>query len=283
MPKDLGALRKQLIQKAKKEVAIAYGEREIHAIKAVNVIDDLDTVFNLLSEHVREWYGTHFPELDNLAHDPFAYLKLVHAFGNRKNYSEEKTMEIIQDKELAKRIFDYSKKSMGAEIEDKRLDEIKLLALNALNLKEERTFLEKFLDSETKAIAPNFTVLAGSIITGRILSEAGSLKRLATMPASTIQVLGAEKALFRHLKNRKKVRGPKYGFLFAHALVRQLPLKKKGRMARTIAGKLAIAAKADYFSKRDISVELQKELQSRFEELKKETDFKPAPVQTKKA
>ncbi len=262
-------MRKKLIQKAKKEIAIAYGEKEIHAIKSVSVCEDIDTVFNLLSEHVREWYGTHFPELDNLTNDPFTYLKLAHSLGNRKNYSEKAVSEIVAEKDAAKKIAEAARKSMGAEIEDKRLDEIKLLALNALNLKEERVFLEKFVESETKAIAQNFSEIAGSMITAKFLKQAGSLKALALMPSSTIQLLGAEKALFRHLKNKKKIRGPKYGFLYAHALVRQLPPKKKGRMARALAGKLCIAAKADYFSKRNIAAELQKELSARFEELKK--------------
>lgn len=262
-------MRKKLIQKAKKEIAIAYGEREIHAIKAVSVSDDIDTVFNLLSEHVREWYGTHFPELDNLTKEPSAYLKLVHALGNRKNFAENKVAEIVTEKDIAKKIAETAHKSMGAELEDKRLDEIKLLALNALNLKEEKIFLEKFIESETKAIAPNFTEIASPVLAARFLKQAGSLKSLALMPASTIQVLGAEKALFRHLKNKKKNKGPKYGILYAHALVRQLLPKKKGKMARAIAGKLCIAAKADFFSKKNIAAELQKELQARFDELKK--------------
>jgi nucleolar protein 56 len=267
--KDFEQMRKKLIQKAKKEIAIAYGDKEIHAVKAVSVCEDIDTVFNLLSEHVREWYGTHFPELDNLTKEPFTYLKLVHALGNRKNFSEKSVGEIVEDKGEAKKIIEAARKSMGAEIENKRLDEIKLLALNALNLKEERIFLEKFLETETKAIAPNFSEIAGSMITAKFLKQAGSLKALALMPSSTIQLLGAEKALFRHLKSKKKIRGPKYGFLYAHALVRQLPLKKKGRMARAIAGKLCIAAKADFFTKRNIAAELQKELNARFEGLKK--------------
>ncbi len=269
--KDLQAMRKQLIKKAKEEVSQAFGEKEIHAIKAVNVSDDLDAAFNLLSEQTREWYGTHFPELDNLTKDSFTYLKLVHALGNRKNFVESKVAETVEDKAIAKEIAETAHNSMGAEIEDKRLDEIKLLALNALNLKEERLFLEKFIESETMAIAPNFAELAGSMLAARFLSHAGSLKALALMPASTIQVLGAEKALFRHLKSKKKIRGPKHGILFAHALVRQLPPKKKGKMARTIAGKLSIAAKADFFGKgkTNIAAQLQKELLARFEELKK--------------
>jgi nucleolar protein 56 len=193
----------------------------------------------------------------------------VHALGNRKNFSEKAVSEIVSEKDAAKKIAEAARGSMGAEIEDKRLDEIKLLALNALNLKEEKIFLEKFLENETKSIAPNFSELAGSLLAAKFLKQAGSLKALALMPASTIQVLGAEKALFRHLKNKKKVKGPKYGILYAHALVRQLAPKKKGKMARAIAGKLCIAAKADYFSKRNIAAELQKELQARFEELKK--------------
>jgi nucleolar protein 56 len=264
---NIDLLRRKLISKAKEEVAVAYSEKDIHVIKAINVLDDLDSMFNLLSEHCREWYGTHFPELDKTLRDSEAFVKLVYFLGDRKNFSEDKIKEQFANEEAAKEIAEKASKSMGSAIEAKRLDELKLLALNALNLREERKSVEKFVEQEIAALAPNLSKVAGSLLAARLLAKAGSLQRLAEMPSSTMQLVGAEKALFRYLKNKRKGRGPKHGLVFAHPLVKQAGRKNAGKMARTLAGKLSIAAKADYFSKQDISGQLLKSLEARARQL----------------
>ena len=177
-------------------------------------------------------------------------------------------MEEQAENAMAKAIVDAAKKSMGSPIEDKVLKEVQLLALNALNIKEERIVLEKFIESEMQDIAPNFSKIAGPMLAARMLEEAGSIKKLALMPSSTIQMLGAEKALFRHLKNHS-VKPPKHGLIFMHSLIQKAGRDNRGKMARALAGKLSIAVRADYFDKRDISKGLQESLDKRFAQLKK--------------
>ncbi|MBN1941360.1 MAG: hypothetical protein JW772_04225, partial [Candidatus Diapherotrites archaeon] len=228
---------------------------------------DLDNVNNLLAEHAKEWHGMHFPELEKIVRDNALYLKLVYFLGERKNFEKKKLKEFIEDSTQLEIVEKKAKESMGSDIDALALAEIKLLALNALNLIEERKALEAFIEKEMNSLAKNFSAVAGAVLGAKLLAEAGNLKNLALMPSSTIQLLGAKKALFRHLKNRK-ARSPKYGFLYTHALVKTLPGPLKGKMARTISGKLCIAAKADYFGKGDISKNLLQQLEARAKALK---------------
>ncbi len=258
MQGKIDLLRKRLIHKAKERVAEKFTGRDQHVIKAVGVLGDLDNVFNLLFEQVREWYGMHFPELERMCNENTVYLKLVYHLGDRKNFEYEKICEQYENKLAAKQIEEKAKQSLGSPIEDEDLAEVKLLAANALNLKEERVFLEKYLDKAMKRVCPNLLAIAGPVVGAKLLAKAGSLKRMAFLPGSAIQVLGAEKALFAHL--REGTSSPKYGFLFQHPLVRGVAKSKKGKMARTLGAKIALASKKDYFGKKED--ESQKDLQS---------------------
>ncbi len=265
----LEELRKKLVSQTRRQVSIEYGEKELGIIRATNALDDLDAAFNLLFEHSREWYHAYFPELERTVADSELFLKLVYEIGGKKDFSEKKLESLVTDSELRGKIEKAVESSVGAVEDKKSLDEIQLLALNALNLKQERKALESLVEGEMKKQAPNFSELAGALLGARMLAKAGSFQRLAEMPSSTIQILGAEKALFRHLKAKRKERPPKYGFLFAHSLVKQLHPSHKGKMARFLAGKLSIAVKTDVFGKENISSKLQKQVQQRFEELQK--------------
>ncbi|MEW6294991.1 MAG: NOP5/NOP56 family protein [Candidatus Diapherotrites archaeon] len=240
-------LRKRLIAKAKKRVAEAFTGRDYHAIKAVNLLEDLDNAFNLFAEQAREWFGVHFPELNRMVQDNEAFLKLI-ALGERKNFTQKKVMELYKNEIKAKEIEAKARNSMGAELEKEDLRQIQLLAQNALELKKEREEIAKYIEKLMKELSPNFSGLATPIIAARLLAKAGSLKQLALMPSSTIQLLGAEKALFRHLK--QKAKPPKYGLIFAHPSVREAKKELKGKIARKLSGKLSIAAKKDFFSKK---------------------------------
>jgi len=263
---EIEQLRKALIHKAREQVKEHYGEMEVHVIRAVNVLRDLDAAFNLLAEHVIEWYGAHFPELNQHVKDNGKYLQLVSDLGERKNFTTEKVSPIFKEK--AGEIAEAAKKSMGSEISGETLGEIRKLAKNALELHKQREILEAFIQKEMEKIAPNFTVLAGAVVGARLLSSSGSLKGLAMQPASTMQLLGAEKALFRHLRNRR-MKGPKHGFIFQHPLLRQANIRNRGKIARSLAAKLCIAARADFFgSKKEIGAELEKELEERAKSLK---------------
>lgn len=272
----LEELRKKLVSQTRQQVSIEYGEKELSIIRATNALDDLDAAFNLLFEHSREWYHSYFPELERIVADPELFLRLVYEIGSKKGFSGKKFEELVTDSELRSKIEKNVQSSVGAVEEEKSLAEIQLLALNALNLKQERKALETLVEGEMKKQATNFSELAGALLGARMLAKAGSFQRLAEMPSSTIQLLGAEKALFRHLKAQRKERPPKYGFLFAHSLVKQLHPSHKGKMARFLAGKLSIAVKTDVFGKEKIAEKLQLQAQQRFEQLKK-MPAKPKP------
>jgi nucleolar protein 56 len=262
-------LRKKLIKKTREQVEEKYSGEEEHIIRAVNALQDLDEIFNLISEHCGEWYASHFPELGRALQNPEVFLKLVYFIGEKEKFSEKELAEIIKEKETQKIILEKAKNSMGSKIPETALAEIKMLALNALNIKEQRNSLEKFLIDEMHKKAPNFSEICGSVLGAKMLKEAGSLKRLALMPSSTIQILGAKKAFFRHVKN-PSAKTPKYGLLFQHPMVKQTPFQHKGKIARTLAGKISIAIKMDFFGKKEIAKELQKKLDERAKEVQKQ-------------
>jgi len=139
------------------------------------------------------------------------------------------------------------------------------LEKNALSIDEERKKLITFIDAEMRKEFPNFTVLATPIIGARLLSQAGSKERLCMMPSSTIQVLGAEKALFKH--RRERAMCPKHGHIFNHPLMQKLPKMKRGKAARIIAGSLSRALRIDYFKGADISKEMLKEMETKINKL----------------
>ncbi|WP_290899910.1 RNA-processing protein [Ferroglobus sp.] len=136
-------------------------------------------------------------------------------------------------------------------------------------LKELRRRIEKEIDEVMGKIAPNLTEILGAKIAARLLERAGSMEKLAILPASTIQIIGAEKSLFKALtriRKGKKAKIPKHGIIFQHPFIRSLPKRKRGKMARFMAGKLAIAAKLDYFSG-ELKEELAEEVRRKYEEL----------------
>lgn len=267
MDNDIKQLRRALIKKAKKQVQVKYSEKDVNIIRAVSVLNDLDSAFNLLAENVIEWYSAHFPELHKFIRDNEAYLKIVKELGEREKITEKALLKILGENDKGKQVEEKAKKSMGSTIPKQALEEIKLLASNALNLREERKKIQDFITKEMEKLAPNFSKIAGSVMAARLMAAASGLKQLAMMPSSTIQLLGAEKALFRHLKN-KKSKGPKYGILYGHPLVKRMPGKHKGKVARTLASKLVLAVRSDYFgTKKDISKEINQELEKRIKNL----------------
>lgn len=257
-------LRRKLIAETKARVAQAYSSKDHHVIKAVKVVEELDSVFNLLAEHAVEWYGFHFPELFALVKDNDLFLKAV-SVGQRKDLNA-KSLDFLPE-EVREKVLASAKKTMGAEISLDDLKQVQLLAENAFKLKQERKELTDYLEKAMKELAPNFTELCGAVLGAKLLAQAGSMERLASMPSSTLQLLGAEKALFRHLRSGSKP--PKHGFLYAHPLVKTLKAPLKGKMARTLAAKLSIAVREDFYGKKDIAAGLRKELEARASSLKK--------------
>ncbi|MDE1845205.1 MAG: ribonucleotide-diphosphate reductase subunit beta [Thaumarchaeota archaeon] len=217
---------------------------DLHIIQAINTLDETDKMINLLSSRVREWYGLHFPELDNMVDTISGYSKIVMA-GRRDNITQNTYLDAGFPEEKAEMLSLLQKKSRGGQISDENLVIVQNIAKQILDLFELRQSLEKHIESQMQLIAPNVSVILGSAVGARILAKAGSLKRLASMPASTIQVLGAEKALFRALKTGAQP--PKHGLLFQHQLVHAAPRWQRGKIARAIAAKAAIGARVDVF------------------------------------
>ena len=237
-------LREFAMQLSSSKVTETSESPDLHIIQAINTLDETDKIINLLSSRLREWYGLHFPELDNLIDAINGYSKLVLA-GRRADLNQQTYLDSGFPEEKAEMLSLLQKKSRGGQISNENLTIVQSLAKQILELFELRSILEKHIESQMESIAPNISGILGSSVGARILAKAGSLKRLASMPASTIQVLGAEKALFRSLKTGAQP--PKHGLLFQHSLVHAAPRWQRGKIARAIAAKAAIAARVDVY------------------------------------
>ena len=178
----------------------------------------------------------------------------------------------------AKAATEVAESSMGADVSQVDLSQIQALSKNVLDLYELRQNMESYLDKTMNEVAKNIKTLVGSLLGARLIAIAGSLRNLAIRPASTIQVLGAEKALFRSLKTG--ARPPKHGLIFQAALLHDAKKWQRGKIARALAGKLAIAARADAFGGRYIGDLLKADLDKRIEEIK-EKYKEPPPAKEK--
>jgi nucleolar protein 56 len=251
----------------------AVEKRDLVVAQAIQTLDELDKSVNMLMARVREWYGIHFPELDRLLEKHETYARLVVRLGNKGNFTVEKLEEEDVPNVKAEGIAKVAEKSMGADMTHADLEQIRALCRNIINLYQLRQDLEGYLDSTMEEVAPNTKYLVGSLLGARLIAVAGGLINLAKRPASTIQVLGAEKALFRSLKTG--TRPPKHGLIFQHTLLHDAKRWQRGKIARALAGKLAIAARADAFGGRDIGEELKASMDKRIEEIREKYDQPP--------
>ncbi|KAK6906124.1 nucleolar protein 58 [Kwoniella mangroviensis CBS 10435] len=214
-------------------------------IQAIALLDDLDKEINIYSMRVKEWYGWHFPEMAKIIVDNLAYARVVKAMGFRTNASST-SFELILPEDLEATIKAAAELSMGTEISDSDMAHINSLCDQVISITEYRTQLSEYLRNRMQAIAPNLTALVGELVGARLISHAGSLMNLAKHPASTVQILGAEKALFRALKTKHDT--PKYGLIYHASLIGQAPQKLKGKMARMVATKAALSIRVDALS-----------------------------------
>jgi len=221
-------------------------------IQAIALIDQLDKDINTFAMRVREWYGYHFPEMVRLVNDNFQYCQLVQLIKNRKcltGVSDEMLEgieKIVMDSAKATAICDCARASMGMDISDFDLMNIDIFARKVISLAQYRKKLQGYLSDKMNAVAPSLSSLIGDVVGARLISHAGSLTKLAKYPASTVQILGAEKALFRALKTRGNT--PKYGLLFHSTFIGRATAKNKGRISRFLANKCSIASRIDAFS-----------------------------------
>jgi nucleolar protein 56 len=220
-------------------------------VQAVRALDDTIEMINLMSERLHEWYGLHFPELADYANEE-RYVRLIAEKGAREGILDALDLHI---------------ESVGSELEEKDLAVVQGFATSLLQLYDEKKRLEEYIADRMEEAAPNLTSVVGASLGARLISIAGGLKRLSQMPAGTVQLLGAEKALFAHLRQGK--RPPKHGVIFQHPTIHRAPYWQRGKISRTMGAKLSIASKVDYFKGEFVGDQLNEDLAKRVEEIMK--------------
>lgn len=236
-----------------------------HLIQAINSIDDIDEAISKLIERIREWYELYFPEM-NVIHNNETYIKLI-----AENKSKEKIIEAKGD-------------AFSIDIDEFDDDEINSEDLEILNdyansiyeLQKTRKNIEKYIDGKMESIAPNLKALVGSTLGAKLISHAGGIKRLSTYPSSTVQIMGAEKALFRHLRSGD--RPPKYGLIYQHPKVRGSKWWNRGKIARTLASRISLATRKDVYTK-DKDLDIYDKFIAKVDEIEKANPF---PTKTTK-
>ncbi|KAL4775402.1 nucleolar protein 58 [Aspergillus nidulans var. acristatus] len=220
-------------------------------VQAIGLLDDLDKELNNYAMRVKEWYGWHFPELAKILNDNIAYSRLVLKMGMRSNFENADLAEILPE-EIEAAVKAAADRSMGTEISEDDLENIQALAEQVVGFSEYRSQLAGYITARMNAIAPNLTALVGDLVGARLIAHAGSLTNLSKSPASTLQILGAEKALFRALKTKHDT--PKYGLIYHASLIGQATGKNKGKMARVLAAKASLGLRVDALAEWDDDV-----------------------------
>lgn len=238
-------------------------KRENLLIPSVQLLGDLDAMINVFFSRMREWYGIHFPEMGNRIKDHQDYANIIIKYGERRGITTQGLQELSIKKKEAEMTKQASLESVGADFDKIDMNAVQSVAAQTLNLLKFRENIQDYIASLSYDIAPNLHKLAGPILGAKLIEKAGGLRRIAMLPASTIQVLGAEKAMFRALKTRAKP--PKHGLIFQHPYVHSAPRNKRGSRARSLAAKLAIAARADLFTGNFISDDLISQLEDYIE------------------
>ena len=218
-------------------------------IQTINSIEDIDKTINLLSKRLRDWYSLYNPETSSKIEDHEKFTSTI---------LKKSKKQLLNDLNIDEN------DSMGADLKEKDVSAVLLLATQVNNFYKLKKHYENYLEGLEKTACPNFATVAGFAIAGKLISHAGSLRRLVEMPASTIQILGAEKALFRHMRNKKRNLPPKFGLIHEHQLIQKSKDEMQGKAARALADKLSIAVKIDYFKGKFIGDKLKNGLVDKF-------------------
>jgi nucleolar protein 56 len=257
-------MRERMIKKAKADIKGSYANEEFALVQAINAYLETNKTYNLAFERLSEWYGIYYPEIKVANAKTLTDLAMV--LNSRSEISQEKINSIIQDEQKSESIYTKATSSMGREMNLNEMTALIGFAKLANQMFDTLLELETYIKATATELMPNTTYLTDEKIAAELLSKAGSLERLATMPASTIQLLGAEKALFKHIKFGSKP--PKYGVLFKLGEISNGPRDKRGRIARAYATKISIGLKADYFTKNFIAKKLKEDLESNIKKIK---------------
>jgi nucleolar protein 56 len=232
------------------KVKFSVQKNDNHVIQAIAILDHLDKAVNTFAMRVREWYSWHFPELIKIVSENITYAKLAIFIGNKTTLTDEKLHDlaaIVEDDEtIAKNIIAAARVSMGRDISETDMEHVINFAQRTVKLAACRKSMQGYLVAKMGIVAPNLATLIGESVAARLISKAGSLTNLAKYPASTVQILGAEKALFRALKTKGNT--PKYGLIYHSSFIGRAGTKNKGRISRFLANKCSIASRIDCFS-----------------------------------
>ncbi|MEM2534304.1 MAG: hypothetical protein QXD12_00695 [Candidatus Nezhaarchaeales archaeon] len=270
-----------------RRIVEAVEKRDLLVAQAVSCIDEIEKVLNILASRLREWYGVHFPELGNTIKDHEDFVKALILIGHRDGIKKKEVLEKLGPlRDKMSKILEAGT-SLGANILQKDVDAVRDVASIVLKLYEVNERLRRYVDEVMGEVAPNLKELVGPVLGARLIALAGGLERLAKLPASTIQLLGAEKALFRALRSGSKP--PKHGVIFQYPEIHKSPKWQRGKIARALAGKIAIAARVDFFTGEYVADELKEDLKNRIKEIKeayktppKKTIEKKVPKKAKK-
>jgi len=244
-------------------------------INSYCLIEQMEKNLNTFAMRVKEWYGWHFPELARLIPDNEVYVKLVNYIGNRDNLSDENLVEMEEisgSGELSQKVLDMSMISMGNDLTEVDEASLKSFSQYVCDHYDYKNNLQGYLKEKMEIVSPNLTALLNESVGAKLVNASGSLANLAKLPASTIQIMGAEKALFRALK--KKGSTPKYGLLYNSSFISRAGIKDKGKISRFLANKCALAARLDQHlinPTNRFGIAMKKQVDDRLESLAKGT------------
>lgn len=247
---------------------------DLHLIQSINGLDEFDKIINVVGSRLREWYGLHFPELDNLVQSLNAYALIVREAGQR----EDITRQILESAGMQEKkidiILDAKKRSKGGDLTENNLEIIKKLAGEVIIQSDLRNMLADHVEAVMADLAPNTKELLTATVGARMIAKAGSFVKFAHLPSSTVQILGAEKALFRSLKTG--ARPPKHGLLFQHPLIHSAPRWQRGKIARTVASKVSIVARIDLYRHGERDYSILEKMNSRIAEIQEKYKNPPS-------
>ena len=264
--KAYAKLREFSLRQSEIRIAEQSARLDLQAMQSVLALDELDKTINILGTRVKEWYFIHFPEILQFYDDPIEICKFVADVGDRKNVDDERLERTKFSENKREALYDAAQRSRGGTFREGDMERLIMLAEQTKELAEIRKRMADFTEKIMNQIAPNLTNIIGATIGARLIARAGGLENLSRLPASTIQVLGAEKALFRAIKTG--ARPPKHGIIFQHTLIHEAPKWQRGRIARALAAKIAIAARIDFYRK-EFDPSVNEDLMNRIKEIRK--------------
>ncbi|OAK95283.1 Nop-domain-containing protein [Phaeosphaeriaceae sp. SRC1lsM3a] len=232
------------------KVKFSVQKQDNHIIQAIATLDQIDKDLNQFCMRLRENYGWHFPELSKIVSNNDQYAKVVLEIGDKSRLTEDDVHDLAavvdDDEGVAQAIVKAARTSMGRDLSEADMEIVMAFAKRTASLAAYRRQLSNYLGSRMNQVAPNLAALIGDTVGARLISKAGSLTNLSKYPASTVQILGAEKALFRALKTKGNT--PKYGLIYHSSFIGKTGAKSKGRISRFLANKCSIASRIDNFS-----------------------------------